>query len=212
MRIAIIGAGSVGSALGAAWNKAGHQITFGVRDPASAKVKEAVSAIGGKTTATTNALASSTSEVILLATPWEGTRAAIESCGSLANKIVIDATNPLRMGPAGLELAIGLDTSGAEQVAGWAKGASVFKAFNQTGAPNMADPVYGEGRPVMFVAGDDAAKKPIVLGLVKDAGFEAADAGGLAVSRLLEPLAMLWIHLALNQKWGTNFAWGVLRR
>jgi predicted dinucleotide-binding enzyme len=212
MRIAIIGAGSVGTALAGTWTKSSHQVTFGVRDPASPKVKEAINAIGGKTTATTNALAASAAEVILLATPWDATRTAIESCGPLANKIVIDATNPLRMGPAGLELALGRDTSGAEQVAGWAKGASVFKAFNQTGAPNMDNSDYGDHKPVMFVAGDDAAKKPTVLTLVKDAGFEAADAGPLAAARLLEPLAMLWIHLALNQKWGTGFAWAVVRR
>jgi hypothetical protein len=33
MKIAIIGAGNVGTALGSAWSKAGHQITSGVRKP-----------------------------------------------------------------------------------------------------------------------------------------------------------------------------------
>jgi hypothetical protein len=34
MKLAIIGAGNVGGALGTAWaQKAGHEICFGVRDP-----------------------------------------------------------------------------------------------------------------------------------------------------------------------------------
>jgi predicted dinucleotide-binding enzyme len=32
MKIAVIGAGKVGSALGSGWAKAGHTIIFGVRD------------------------------------------------------------------------------------------------------------------------------------------------------------------------------------
>jgi hypothetical protein len=49
----------------------------------------------------------------------------------------------------------------------------------------------------MFVAGDDDAQKPAVLGLVGDLGFEAVDAGPLRVARLLEPYGMLWIDQAL---------------
>lgn len=33
MRIAVIGKGRVGGALGFGWAGAGHQVTFGVRDP-----------------------------------------------------------------------------------------------------------------------------------------------------------------------------------
>jgi predicted dinucleotide-binding enzyme len=37
MHIGIIGAGNVGVALGAGWLRAGHTVTFGVRNPATAK-------------------------------------------------------------------------------------------------------------------------------------------------------------------------------
>ena len=50
----------------------------------------------------------------------------------------------------------------------------------------------------MFVAGNDDAKKPTVLRLVGDIGFEPADAGPLRNARLLEPMAMLWIDQVLN--------------
>jgi predicted dinucleotide-binding enzyme len=88
----------------------------------------------------------------------------------------------------------------------------VFKTLNHTGANNMANPAYPGGRLVMFVCGDDARAKPTVLTLVAELGFDAVDAGPLKVARLLEPLAMLWIHLASNQGLGREIAFALLRR
>ena len=48
-------------------------------------------------------------------------------------------------------------------------------------------------------------------GLVRELGFDAVDAGDLAVARLLEPYALLWIHLALRRRFGTEWAFGLLR-
>jgi predicted dinucleotide-binding enzyme len=64
----------------------------------------------------------------------------------------------------------------------------------------------------MFVAGDDEGRKPAVMGLVRDLGFEAIDAGPLHNARLLEPLAMLWIDQALNRGRGRDFAFALVRR
>ena len=69
----------------------------------------------------------------------------------------------------------------------------------------------GGAAPVMLVAGDGLAK-PKVLQLVTDLGFEAIDVGGLEYARLLEPYAMLWIHLALGKGLGREFAFGLLRK
>jgi predicted dinucleotide-binding enzyme len=76
----------------------------------------------------------------------------------------------------------------------------------------MSDPHFGNQRAVMFICGDDEAAKPAVLQLAADIGFEAIDAGGLAVARLLELYGMLWIHLALVRGLGRDFAFGLLRR
>jgi 8-hydroxy-5-deazaflavin:NADPH oxidoreductase len=103
-------------------------------------------------------------------------------------------------------------TSGAEQVAQWAVGAKVCKAFNQTGFQNMANPKFSSGNFVMFVCGDDSDSKKIVLQLAEQIGFEAIDAGELSVARLLEPLAMSWVHLAYKANMGRDFAFGILRR
>jgi predicted dinucleotide-binding enzyme len=67
-------------------------------------------------------------------------------------------------------------------------------------------------KPVMFVAGDDAGAKPLVLELVDAAGSEAVDAGGPRAARLLEPLAMLWIELARLRGLGSGVAFTMQRR
>jgi 8-hydroxy-5-deazaflavin:NADPH oxidoreductase len=144
----------------------------------------------------------------VLCTPWQAAQDAVQSCGDLDGKVVIDATNPLS--PDFSTLEVGLTSSGAEQVAGWAAGARVCKAMNQIGAPMMDHPRLA-GTPVMFVCGDDDQAKSLTAGLVGELGFEAVDAGDLNAARLLEPYALLWIHLALRRGFGTGFGFGLLR-
>jgi len=212
MKIAIIGAGSVGTALGMSWSRAGHDIVFGVRDPTSANSQAAANAIERGAVVATVPEAAEAADIVVLATPWEQTEAAIAAAGGLAGKTVIDCTNPLAYADGQLGLALGFETSGGEQVAAWAPGAHVFKALNQVGYLAMEDAKFPDGFAAMFVAGDDAGRKPVVLSLMTDLGFEAVDAGELRISRLLEPYAMLWIHLALNQGLGRDFAFSLLRR
>ena len=209
MDIAILGAGNVGGSLGMGWAAKGHNVFFGVPDPDKPAVLDLVRTCGGGTRAGSVAQAAAAASMIVLAVPWAAVQQAVAACGDLRGKLLIDCTNPLSADYT--RLALGFDTSGAELVAGWAPGASVFKSFNQTGWEN-ADARYAEGRPVMFVCGDDEHGKPAVLGLVGDLGYEAVDAGRLDVARLLEPYGMLWIHLAGARKLGRNFAFGLLRR
>jgi predicted dinucleotide-binding enzyme len=165
---------------------------------------------GGNARAATVAEASASSDVILLATPWPAARKAIESCGSLAGKIVIDATNPLLPQLAGLEY--GNTGSGAEQVASWAPGARVVKAFNTVGFNIMANPSFGDRVAVLFYCGDDALAKQVVHQLATGIGFDAHDAGSLRQARVLEPFALLWISLAMVHGYGREIAFALLRR
>jgi NADPH-dependent F420 reductase len=210
MKIAIIGAGNVGSTLGKAWAKKGHDIFFGVRHPKDDKTRKLVQSIGPKAHAGTVAEAAAFADVVVLATPWPATEAAVQAAGELRGKTVIDCTNPLKPDVSGLE--VGFTTSGAERVAQWAKGARVFKAFNTTGSNNMADPVINGIRTVMFVCGDDETAKPVVMQLAADIGFDAVDAGKLEQARLLEPWAMLWISLAYQGGLGRDIGFALLRR
>jgi 8-hydroxy-5-deazaflavin:NADPH oxidoreductase len=211
MKIAIIGAGNVGGTLGAAWaQKAGHEIVFGVRNPTAEKTQALLS--GGNARAATPAEAAASGDVIVLTTPWPQTEAAIRSLGNINGKIILDATNPLAMGPDGLALEIGHSISAGEKVQGWAAGASVFKTLNTTGFHNMAEPVFHGVKSVMFVAGDDDANKPKVIDLVASLGFDVIDAGPLRNARLLEAHAMLWIELSLKRGLGPDWAFARLKR
>jgi 8-hydroxy-5-deazaflavin:NADPH oxidoreductase len=209
MRIAILGTGTVGQALATGWLRAGHAIIFGSRQPDDNKAAELMALFQGKVQIQATAAAIAAAEVVVLAVPWAAADAVIAQGEDWSGKILIDATNPIA---PGLQLAVGKDNSGAEQVQSWAPAARVVKAFNTTGAENMLDPVYAGQAITMFIAGDDPTAKQVVKGLAEDIGFETADTGNLQTARFLEPLALAWIHLAIVQKQGRNIAFKVVKR
>jgi predicted dinucleotide-binding enzyme len=206
MDIVIVGAGNVGRALGDGWIRAGHKVTYAVRDPGKPELA-ALKQQGASVILATGA--ATAGDVIALTVPWPAVDASLKGLGSLAGKIVVDATNPLT---PDFSLAIGHSDSAGETVARRAPGARVVKAFNITGSNNMADSRYPGGKLVMLVAGDDSEAKQVVLTLASDLGFEAIDAGPLIMSRYLEPMAMVWIKLAIAQKMGRSFGFAMLRR
>lgn len=147
----------------------------------------------------------------MLATPWSQTQAAVESMATALNdKILVDCTNPLKSDLTGL--VVGLNSSGAEQVAAWAPHAKVVNAFNTTGLNIMADPVVQEQKTVMFVAGDDPTARKTVAQLAAQLNFDAIEVGDLSSARLLEPFALLWISLAYRFGFGRDFGFAIVRR
>ena len=206
MRISIIGAGNVGGTLGAGWLRAGHEVMFCVRDQSDPKLQQLLKS-GAKAGSVQQA--ATFGEVIALATPWDAAQDALKSAGDLTGKVVLDCTNPLKPDLSGLVL--GLTTSAAEEVARQAKGAHVVKIFNTTGSGNMANPRYPEGPATMFYCGDDAGAKASARQLAADLGFDPVDAGPLSEARQLEPLCVLWIHLA-TRGLGVNIAFRLMRR
>jgi 8-hydroxy-5-deazaflavin:NADPH oxidoreductase len=123
MKIAVIGAGTVGKTLGSSLKSRGHTASYGTRDPARSTGRGAATV--------TEALKAA--EVLILATPWNATESLIcEHAEELAGKIVIDATNPIN--PSLTRLAVGFNTSGVELLQSQARKAKFFKAFNSTGS------------------------------------------------------------------------------
>ena len=208
MSLSIIGAGNVGMALGRAFTQRGEAVVFGVPEPA--RYADDVAALGPRARVTTTAQAVATSDVVILAVPYGALPAIAQSVPDWQGRILVDATNPLAPGLAGL--SVGTTTSGAEELAKLARGARVVKAFNTTGAENMADTRYPGGAPFMPVCGDDADARDRVKALATLIGFDAVDMGELRSARYLEPFAMAWIHLAIKLGYGRSFAFGVLRR
>lgn len=208
MKISILGAGHVGQALARAFVRVGQPVVLGVPDPT--RYTDAVSALGPLTTLTTANSATTQGDLVILAVPYAAALMVAQGCPDWQGRVLVDATNPIAPGLAGL--LVGTTTSGAEQIAERAQGARVVKAFNTTGAENMADSRYARGPIMMPVASDDADARQQVMSLATLIGFEAVDFGALSAARYLEPLAMAWIHLAFKQGQGRRFAFSRVTR
>ena len=198
MKIGIIGSGDVGRRLGDGFIELGHQVKIGSRDPNQRKITEWIDKHDKeRASAGTFAETASFGELVVLATLWEGTADAIQLSNSkyLAKKIVIDVTNPLDftkgMPP---RLALGHTDSAGETIQRMLPDSKVVKAFNIVGNPHMIHPDFPGGKPTMFICGnDEAAKKIVTDDILSKFGWETIDIGGIEGSRLLEPIALLWI-------------------
>jgi 8-hydroxy-5-deazaflavin:NADPH oxidoreductase len=162
MKIAILGGGRVGSALAATWTARGHDV-----------------AVSRRGTAAETAAAG---DSIVLALPARAVAEMLAEAGPLDGKILIDATNNVSGGPAGLEIAA------------LAPGARYVKAFNTVFSTFMHD--TPPERPASLVlCGDDEDAKRVTAELVSDLGFDPVDAGGAEATPLVEALAHLVIEL-----------------
>lgn len=210
MEIAIIGAGDVGGTLGRLWAKKGHQIMFGIRNLQSHNVLNLIRSIDSGVKVGTIGEAASFADVIVLAIPWKAVEETIKSAGDLSGKILIDPTNPIKADLTGL--IIESSTSAAEEIAKWAKDSKVVKAFNSIGAKTLDNLQFDLVRADAFICGDDFKSKTVVKKLATEIGFDTVDAGPLINARVLEYLALLWIHLAYSQQMGPNIAFKLLTR
>ena len=209
MQIGILGSGRMGSGLGKIWARKGHRVVFSwSHDPAKL---EALAASVPNAEYGTVRRAVETCEVLLLSVPWAGVNDLLSETGPLKNRIVIDCTNPLLPDLSGL--AIGHNTSGAEEIARLIPDAKVVKAFNTAFAEiyHNVSRLFGSRIATMFFCGDDAEAKSVVAKLINDAGFESLDAGPLPSARYLEPLAMLMIRLGYGQGMGTGIGLNLMR-
>jgi predicted dinucleotide-binding enzyme len=201
MKIAIIGAGNVGSALAASALKAGHTLSISASKADSA---EQTAARIGAQAARTNKDAVEGAEMVILAVPGDALDSVVRELGrALEGKIVVDVTN--QMSPDAL------CESAAERVQKQAPGARVVKAFNTAFASHHADPQVDGTNVDAFVAGDDAEAKKAVLRLAEQIGFRPVDAGGIKMARALEGMALLNIQLNMRgEDWSWQSGWKLL--
>jgi len=203
MNIAIIGTGNVGGALATRWAAAGHHIYLGVQDIQQFKGKELLQ--NKHTSVHTIAEAIAQAEVILVAIPPQAISGIVAPLGDLHGKIIIDATNSVRMSPENYPTVYHFLCDQTK--------ASVVKCFNTTGFENMLNPVY-DGKGIdMFMAGDDEKAKAVAKQLAIDGGFEHCyDFGKADKVQLLEQFALSWINLAIMQGMGRDIAFKLMFR
>jgi len=192
MQLGIIGAGSLGSALGRRLASRGHEIMFGGGESA----QEAAARSGAKVGTNPDAVAFC--DVVILAVPFAAVDCALADAGPLRNRVLWSCVNALRPDLSGL--AVGFDTSGAETVAARAAGARVVAAIPPFASAIASGELSYDGglEPTVFLCGDDDEAKRVVDGLVRDIGAQPVDAGALSAARFVEPAMMLLVSLAYS--------------
>ena len=205
MKVAIIGAGNVGKALGTSLTRAGHDVTLAAQSPETARA--AADEIGAGS-AEDAATAVRDAKVVILAVPYTAEEAiAAEIAGITVGRTVIDVSNPLKPDFSGLATK----SSAAEELQQRLPRAHVVKAFNTIFASNQADPTAGGAMIDGYIAGDDVDAKREVLELVQSIGLNPLDVGPLASARYLEGMAYLNMGLNAANGWSWTSTWHLER-
>jgi 8-hydroxy-5-deazaflavin:NADPH oxidoreductase len=175
MRIGIIGAGSVGSALGKRLSEKGHTVLYGSREP---------SADNGTVS---QQIAVADSDIVVTSIPGSAVLATLETIGedALAGKVILDPSVP--MSPE--MTLIYPNDSLARIVQARFPNTRVVKTLNTMNVSMMIDPAQKVPDAMVFQSGDDEAAKQTVAELLKDLGWSGDaifDLGGIETARATE--------------------------
>ena len=164
MRVGVLGSGNVGKAMASGFASRGHDVRIGSR---SGDVEAAPKGVE------------------------TGTSADVAGHGELVT-VAVKGDEFREDGPP--TLFVGHDDSGGERLQRQVPDALVVKALNIVNFADMVDPEYPDGRPTMFIAGDDGDAKATVGWVLADFGWDdVIDVGGIEGARLLESLCLLWV-------------------
>jgi predicted dinucleotide-binding enzyme len=202
--ISIIGSGNMASTIGTLALGGGNAVEIVGRD--AAKSAALARALGDGATAGTWGAAPA-GDVVILAVLFDSAVPIVEEYGeALADKIVVDITNPFNATVTGLAVPDG--ASIAQLVAEAAPASThVVKAFN-----TLFRAVLAAGGPLdVFMAGDDAQAKARVSAFITSLGLRPLDAGDLTMAHWLEGAGLLSVGLARNGVGSLDFSLGVNR-
>ncbi len=206
MRIGVLGSGLMGAKLGTLFARAGHEVVFSYAR-SEAKLRQLAQDAGGKARAGSVAEAATT-DAVLLAIHWSRLDDVLQQAGDLAGKTVITCSLPMDEDNTGLVVAH--SSSGAEELQKRIPKARVVGAFG-TVPSEVFFGVYAARqkapRPSLVYYGDDAVAKGLAAGLIRDVGFEPADAGPLRMARYAEPFTLLMGQLAYEGEGGPELAY-----
>lgn len=188
MKIALVGAGNIGTNLARAFTRAGHEVTV-----ANSRGPETLGDLVAETGATALPVeeVAQGADVVVVTIPQVKTPDLPEDlfAGASDEVVVIDTNNYYPQQRDGRIDAIeaGQTESAwvAEQI-----GRPVVKAFNGIHAADISTagkPVGDADRRALPVAGDQEVAKKVVIGLLDDIGFDAVDGGTLEESWRQQP-------------------------
>ena len=185
MRIAVIGAGWMGGAVGKAWVRAGHEVMFASRHPE--KLEKSFRHLGGRARVGSVREAVEFAQVVLLTVPYAALAAIGDALNPLfSSRLILDAANPSsdptsRFAKDAFAAGVGITT---QHLLG---GATVVRAFSCVDATEVDASSQRSGdRLCVPIAGDDARAVSCAERLVRDAGCEPLFVGTLASAKQFE--------------------------
>jgi predicted dinucleotide-binding enzyme len=216
MRIAVLGSGMVGNAIGTKLVSLGHEVRMGSRSAGNEHAQAWAAAAGERASVGTVAEAAAFGELVFCCIAGVHTLEALEAAGrgNLAGKVLVEVGNPLdfsRGMPPTLSVC-NTDSLG-EQVHRTFAEARVVKALNTMNCTVMIDPASVGGDHDVFVCGEDAGAKATVTELLESFGWprgRIVDLGGIAAARGCEMYVTLWLGLYGSLGTG-HFNIGVMR-
>lgn len=194
-KIGVLGSGIVGKTLAKGFEKYGYEVMIGSSEPAKFGKWKQEENYKGKTGTYDETAAYG--DMLVLAVKGTGASTVLLEAGgdNIEGKIIIDTTNPIaEMEPIDGVLNFFTDTDNSlmEQLQNGFDTTKFVKAFNSVGAHFMVDPEFKEGRPSMFICGNDEDAKKRVGEILETFGWEVEDMGSAVAARAIEPLCMLW--------------------
>lgn len=170
----MIGTGNIGETIGAAWQRAGHEVVYASRSPEPPR-----------TVSIPEALAAA--EVVLLAVPGGAVPGLLAEHGrALEGRLVIDATNDVG----------GERLHHAEAYAESAPGARFVRAFNTLGFEMFADPsIGGEVADLFWCGPRDAGAEQ----LISDVGLRPVRVGDIDAIDVVDGVGRLWLTLVFRE-------------
>jgi predicted dinucleotide-binding enzyme len=193
VRIAVLGSGNIGTTVGAALARAGHEVVFGSRHPDEASVPPSTSV-----DAIPDALAGA--EAVLLAVPAAAVDELLSAHASaLAGVLVIDATNHVGAAVVNASAAIKAAAPAARYV----------RAFNSLGWENFADPMFDDGpADLLFAAAE--ADRDAAEGLIAAVGLRPVYVG--EDPSVVDGVLPLWFALVKQSGGNRRTAFRVIRK
>ncbi|MEW9527813.1 NADPH-dependent F420 reductase [Microbispora sp. NPDC049125] len=193
------GTGDQGKGLARRFSLAGHQVLIGSRS--AERAREAAESIGD-VRGTDNAAVAAEADVVIVAVPWDGHRALLESLREpLDGKIVVDCVNPLGFDKQGAYALPVEEGSAAQQAAAVLPGSRVVAAFHHVSAVLLLDPSVEEIELDVLVLGDDREATDVVRALAsRIPGARGVYAGRLRNAHQIEALTANLISINRRYK------------
>ncbi len=209
MNIGILGSGIVGQTLANGFLKYGHQVKIGTSD--KSKLNDWLRNAGAGASVVSFNDAAEFGDIIMLAVKGTAALAVLEKAGSnnLANKTIIDATNPIAEVPpvnGVLQFFTDINSSLMEMLQSKFPSANFVKAFSCVGNSLMVNPDFNGIKPTMFIAGNNINAKAVVKEILDNFGWDVEDMGNAEAARAIEPLCILWCIPGFREnKWRHAF-------